>query len=48
MAILDGGGSGLGTYCEGKITSEQVKDYAERKGITEEMAEKWLQPNLAE
>ena len=32
----------------GKITSEQVKDYAERKGISEEMAEKWLQPNLAE
>ncbi len=32
----------------GKITSEQVKDYAERKGISEEMAQKWLQPNLAE
>jgi len=32
----------------GKITSEQVKDYAERKGITEEVAQKWLQPNLAE
>jgi 5-methyltetrahydrofolate--homocysteine methyltransferase len=32
----------------GKITSEQVKDYAKRKGISEEMAEKWLQPNLAE
>ena len=32
----------------GKITEEQVKDYAERKGITEELARKWLQPNLAE
>ena len=32
----------------GKITSEQVKDYAERKGISEEVARKWLQPNLAE
>ncbi len=30
----------------GKITSEQVKDYAERKGISEEMAEKWLQPEF--
>jgi 5-methyltetrahydrofolate--homocysteine methyltransferase len=32
----------------GKITREQVEDYARRKGITFEEAEKWLAPNLAE
>jgi 5-methyltetrahydrofolate--homocysteine methyltransferase len=32
----------------GKITEEQVKDYAQRKGIGFEEARKWLQPNLAE
>jgi len=31
----------------GKITKDQVEDYANRKGITMEKAEKWLQPNLA-
>ena len=31
----------------GKITKEQVTDYANRKGISIEKAEKWLQPNLA-
>ena len=31
----------------GKITEDQVKDYASRKGISEEKAKKWLQPNLA-
>jgi 5-methyltetrahydrofolate--homocysteine methyltransferase len=31
----------------GKITEEQVEDYANRKGISKEMAMKWLQPNLA-
>ena len=31
----------------GKITEEQVSDYAQRKGITKEMAMKWLQPNLS-
>jgi 5-methyltetrahydrofolate--homocysteine methyltransferase len=31
----------------GKITSDQVEDYAKRKGIHVEMAQKWLQPNLA-
>ena len=32
----------------GKITEDQVVDYANRKGITIEKAKKWLQPNLAE
>ena len=32
----------------GKITEEQVQDYADRKGIPLEEARKWLQPNLAE
>ena len=31
----------------GKITDDQVTDYAIRKGITKEKAEKWLHPNLA-
>ena len=32
----------------GKITDDQVSDYANRKGITKEKARKWLHPNLAE
>ncbi|GAB1856893.1 hypothetical protein MHTCC0001_17290 [Flavobacteriaceae bacterium MHTCC 0001] len=32
----------------GKITDDQVTDYAERKGITKDKARKWLHPNLAE
>jgi 5-methyltetrahydrofolate--homocysteine methyltransferase len=32
----------------GKITEDQVTDFAIRKGITKEKAEKWLYPNLAE
>jgi 5-methyltetrahydrofolate--homocysteine methyltransferase len=32
----------------GKITEDQVVDYAVRKGITKEKALKWLYPNLAE
>ena len=32
----------------GKITDDQVTDFATRKGITKEKAEKWLHPNLAE
>ena len=31
----------------GKITEEQVADYAQRKGISKEMAMKWLEPNLS-
>ncbi len=31
----------------GKVTEEQVVDYANRKGISKEMAMKWLQPNLS-
>ncbi len=32
----------------GKITDDQVTDYAVRKGITKEKASKWLHPNIAE
>ena len=32
----------------GKIKEDQVKDYAERKGITIEKALKWLAPNIAD
>ena len=32
----------------GKITDDQVTDYATRKGITKQKARKWLHPNLAE
>jgi 5-methyltetrahydrofolate--homocysteine methyltransferase len=32
----------------GKIKEDQLKDYAERKGISLEKAEKWLHPNLAD
>lgn len=31
----------------GKITKEQLEEYAQRKGIAIEKAEKWLAPNLA-
>ena len=31
----------------GKITEDQLINYAQRKGITLEKAEKWLHPNLA-
>ncbi len=31
----------------GKITEDQVKDYAERKGIEIEQAKRWLAPNIA-
>jgi 5-methyltetrahydrofolate--homocysteine methyltransferase len=32
----------------GKITDDQLTDYAVRKGISKEKARKWLHPNLAE
>lgn len=32
----------------GKITEDQLKDYAKRRHINEEIARKWLSPNLAE
>ncbi|MGY6648051.1 methionine synthase [Wenyingzhuangia sp. IMCC45574] len=32
----------------GKITKEQVHNFAERRGLTEAEAERWLSPNLAE
>ncbi|MCH7398405.1 methionine synthase [Belliella sp. DSM 107340] len=31
----------------GKIGEDQVKDYARRKGVSMEQAERWLSPNLA-
>jgi len=31
----------------GKITDDQVSDFASRKGITKDKARKWLHPNLA-
>jgi 5-methyltetrahydrofolate--homocysteine methyltransferase len=32
----------------GKITEDQLKDYAKRRGISNEEARKWLNPNLAD
>ncbi|MCF6349169.1 MAG: dihydropteroate synthase [Flavobacteriaceae bacterium] len=32
----------------GKITDDQVTDFANRKRITKEKADKWLQPNIAD
>ncbi len=32
----------------GKITEDQLKDYAKRRNISNETAEKWLSPNLAD
>ena len=32
----------------GKITDDQVTDFAKRKGITKQTARKWLHPALAE
>ena len=32
----------------GKITEDQLKDYANRRGISEHEARKWLNPNLTE
>lgn len=32
----------------GKITEDQLKDYAKRRGVSNEEAEKWLSPNLAD
>ncbi|MBP93631.1 MAG: methionine synthase [Flavobacteriaceae bacterium] len=32
----------------GKITPDQLKDYAKRRGISNEEAEKWLRPSLAD
>ncbi len=31
----------------GKISEDQLKDYAQRKGVDEDFARKWLAPNLA-
>jgi 5-methyltetrahydrofolate--homocysteine methyltransferase len=31
----------------GKIAEDQVEDYARRKGVSKEQAEKWLSPNLS-
>src|SRR5690606_15990069 len=32
----------------GKITTDQLNDYAKRRGVSNEEAEKWLSPNLAD
>ncbi len=32
----------------GKITNDQVEDYAKRKNISKQVAKKWLNPNLAD
>jgi 5-methyltetrahydrofolate--homocysteine methyltransferase len=34
-------------FAVGKITKEQVEDYAKRKGMSLDEAQKWLAPNLA-
>ena len=34
-------------FAVGKIGKDQVEDYAQRKGWTLEMAERWLAPVLA-
>ena len=34
-------------FAVGQISKEQVSDYAERKGMSLETAEKWLGPNLS-
>jgi len=34
-------------FAVGKIDRDQVEDYARRKGMTLEQAERWLAPNLA-
>ena len=35
-------------FAVGRITSEQLADYAERKGVAFEEVERWLRPNLAD
>jgi 5-methyltetrahydrofolate--homocysteine methyltransferase len=34
-------------FSVGKITKDQVEDYAQRKGMTVEEAERWLSPVLS-
>ena len=34
-------------FAVGKITADQVKDYAARKGSSEDVVERWLSPILA-
>ena len=34
-------------FAVGRIGRDQVEDYAARKGMTVEEAERWLAPNLA-
>ena len=35
-------------FAVAKIQADQVEDYATRKGLTLEEAEKWLGPNLSD
>ena len=37
---------GLDTHFVGKVGRDQVEDYARRKGMAVEDAERWLAPNL--
>ena len=34
-------------FAVGRLARDQVEDYAERKGVDREEAERWLRPNLA-
>ena len=34
-------------FMVGRIGADQVKDYAQRKGVPVEEAERWLAPNLS-
>ena len=34
-------------FSVGKIGRDQVDDYARRKGVSRDEAERWLRPNLA-
>ena len=43
ILVLDGA---MGTMV-GRIGPDQVADYAKRRGITMEVAERWLAPNLS-
>nr|WP_309027745.1 methionine synthase [Pelagicoccus enzymogenes] len=41
------GGTDARYFNVGKVERDQIEDYAKRKGISVEVAEKWLAPNLA-
>ncbi len=41
------GHPGAKYFAVGRVARDQVEDYAARKGIPVEEAERWLRPNLA-